>query len=75
MKKPVHYALHEGGERFSWPDWVPAPTESDLSQRDRSPNPMVLLRLRKGHFTIVAYIHAIYFSDGTEWDCVNGWRP
>lgn len=32
----------------------------------------------KGHYT---YSHnglqicALRFSDGTEWDCINGWRP
>lgn len=71
---PMHYLTHEGAEPKPWPEWVPAPTDVDLSQRDRSTTPMVLLRLRRGDFTVVAYIYGILFSDGTEWNCVEGWR-
>lgn len=68
----THFTLEEGGGWHSWPFRPEVkPSNPDLSVlRDRK---SVTWRGRAGDGVKIKF-HALRFSDGRQWDCINGFR-
>jgi hypothetical protein len=80
-KKIVLFSYEEGDKWHDWPYKEWQPTEEMLldnivhkcgclSYKDERGNPQVKLTIRNTEILL----HAVRFSDGSIWDCINGFR-